>query len=245
MALDLTNCKFGRLLVVRRYEHDYITPSSQKHTPKWVCLCECGHTMITTTTQLRSGKTQSCGCLQQERASSTHMRHGGRFDRLHSIWANMKTRCYNPKYSEYSHYGGRGISVCDEWEEYQNFKDWALSVGYDDSSERGIMTIDRIDVNKGYSPDNCRFVNMFIQANNKQNNIRYEIDGKKMTLSEWARNLQIDYNYLYYRVRTKGMPLKDVVNAVQQHTGSNSQNRTSDSRYLSVSKQTVSKNTRN
>lgn len=214
MFMDLTGCRFGRLYVICRHKDDYITPSTQKHTSRWVCQCGCGNTTIVTLNQLRSGRTQSCGCLQKERASKANSKHGGRKDRLHMVWTNMKNRCYNPNYSEYACYGGRGITVCEEWKEYPEFKEWAISSGYDDSLERGVLTLDRIDINKGYSPDNCRFVTMSVQANNKQNNIRYEMDGTEMTLADWAKQLNIEYNYLYYRVRTKGIPLKDVVMAM-------------------------------
>lgn len=211
MSLNLQGQRFGRLRVTERYPYDYITPSTQKRTAKWICLCDCGNTAIVTTSGLRSGKTQSCGCLQRERSANAHRKHGGRYDRLHMVWANMKNRCYNANYAEYSSYGGRGIQVCDEWQQYSAFKEWALREGYDASQKRGVQTLDRIDVNADYGPSNCRFVNMYAQANNKQNNIRYSVNGEEHTLSEWARLLDISYNYLYYRVKTKHIPLDDVI----------------------------------
>ncbi len=123
----------------------------------------------------------------------------------------MKNRCYNPNYSEYYSYGGIGITVCDEWQEYQPFKEWAMSHGYDDSVKRGQKTLDRINVNMGYTPDNCRFVDMFVQANNKHNNIRYKYNGKEYSLRELSKISGKSYEYLYYRIRTKGMKVEEVV----------------------------------
>ena len=127
------------------------------------------------------------------------------------MWANMKNRCYNPNYSEYKSYGGRGISVCEEWMDYPQFKEWALFTGYDETLPRGQQTLDRIDYNGNYCPDNCRFVNMFIQANNKQDNVRITYNGEEHTLSEWANILNIKYDYLYYRFRTKGTPFEEII----------------------------------
>jgi hypothetical protein len=197
--------------VISRDSEDYITPSSQKHSAKWICQCDCGNLVSVLGRQLRNGHTKSCGCLQRERTANANRRHGGRYDRLHSVWSNMKNRCYNPNYAEFKDYGGRGITVCDEWLNYPEFKAWAISAGYNQSVKRGVLTLDRIDINKGYSPDNCRFVDMYVQANNKQNNIRYSVDGKEHTLAEWSKILNIDYDYLYYRVRTKQLPIESVI----------------------------------
>lgn len=181
---------------------------------RWNCVCECGNTTVVSSSQLKSRKTQSCGCLQKQRTAEANTTHGGRYERLHNTWANMKNRCSNPNYSEYHNYGGRGITVCDEWLEYEPFREWALSQGYDANAERGKYTIDRIDVNKGYSPSNCRFADMRTQANNMTNNIRYTINGVRKTLSEWALFYNIPYDKLYYQVRTKGLPIEEIVMAM-------------------------------
>lgn len=209
--MNLTGQRFGRLSVLYRHPKDYITPSTGKHTSRWVCQCDCGNVTVVNCSQLTGGRTQSCGCLQRERSAQAHTVHGGRYDRLHMIWANMKNRCYNPHYAEFDNYGGRGITVCKEWQEYPAFRDWALQAGYDSSNKRGTQTLDRIDFNDGYYPDNCRFVDMFTQANNKTDNIYIDYQGSTKTLSEWARLLNIPYDYLYYRVRTKGLPMQDVI----------------------------------
>lgn len=209
--MDLTGKRFGRLLVSGKSSNYYITPSSGKRHARWKCLCDCGKETEVITSQLTSGKTQSCGCLQRERTASANTKHGGRYDRLHAVWANMKNRCYNKNYAEYSSYGGRGIYVCDEWQTYPPFRDWAVKAGYDSTCGRGVKTLDRIDVDSCYCPENCRFVDMNVQANNKQNNIRYKMNGQEHTLSEWSKILSVEYDYLYYRVRTKNTPLEEVI----------------------------------
>lgn len=123
----------------------------------------------------------------------------------------MKSRCFNPNYSEYKDYGGRGITVCDEWLEYDGFRKWALENGYDENAKRRECTLDRIDINGNYCPENCRFVDMYTQANNKQYNIRFEYNGEKYSLSELSKLLNKPYDYLYYRLVTKGMSLEEIL----------------------------------
>ena len=158
MKLDnLTGRNFGRLTVLQRAE------SVNKRT-LWVCKCECGKEIIAESYNLKTGHTQSCGCLQREATSKANTTHGQRTTRLYRIWNCMKTRCYRKSYHAYKHYGGRGIRVCDEWlNNFNNFYDWAMANGYDDS-----LAIDRIDCNKGYNPQNCRWVTMAEQNKNKR-----------------------------------------------------------------------------
>lgn len=113
------------------------------------------------------------------------IKHGKRKTRLYRIWANMKTRCYNPNYTQYKDYGGRGITVCNEWKnDFQAFYDWSISNGYND-----ILQIDRIDNNKSYEPSNCRWVDRKTQGRNKRNNRNYTINGETHCLSEWCLSL--------------------------------------------------------
>lgn len=210
--MDLTGMIYGRLKVLYRYPADYITPSTGKHTSRWFCLCECGNTSIVSSSQLRSGKTQSCGCLQRERSAQAHTTHGGRYDRLHMMWANMKNRCFNPKYAEYKDYGGRGISVCEDWHTYEAFRDWALNMGYQSDAVRGKQTLDRIDIDGDYCPENCRLVDMYAQANNKQNTIKVKYHDQTLTLGELSQKVGITYNRLYYLIRTKGLSAEEAIN---------------------------------
>ena len=121
--------------------------------------------------------------------------------RLHSIFKHMKDRCYNPKHNSYKYYGGCGIRVCDKWNTphsqkgWRAFRDWALSHGYTDK-----LTIDRLDVNKGYSPENCRWVTMKVQNNNTRSNRRITYKGKTQTLSQWCEELGKNYFMVHARL---------------------------------------------
>lgn len=163
--IDRVGERFGRLVVLSRAD-DYVAPNGKKHV-MWKCLCDCGNETIVDVRQLIQGKTKSCGCLFKD---GNHKIHGGSYDRLYKVFANMNNRCYNKNADDYAYYGGRGIKICDEWRHnYSAFKEWAMASGYDENAQKWQCTIDRIDVDGDYSPDNCRWVPMSVQSKNRRN----------------------------------------------------------------------------
>lgn len=167
-TIDETGNRYGRLTVVCR------AGSTKGGIARWLCQCDCGGKKVVTGSRLRSGETRSCGCLEQEtRVSNGHKRmrptHGMSKSRLYDVWHGMKARCYRSTHPHYSDYGGRGISVCDEWaDSFSAFAEWALSHGYDENAPKGKCTLDRIDPDGDYCPENCRFADMVVQQNNRR-----------------------------------------------------------------------------
>jgi hypothetical protein len=181
---DLTGQRFGRLIAIKPIGKN----AANKYM--WLCQCDCGNLKEVEGCKLTKDHTKSCGCLQIERTIEANTKHGMATrkaeSRLYNVWRSMRKRCNNSKDKNYKHYGGRGIKVCEEWEDLQTFCQWALSNGYDDTLE-----IDRIDVNGNYEPQNCRFITHLENSNNKRNTRVAEIGGEVKPLSEWVRLLGV------------------------------------------------------
>ena len=179
---DKTGMRFGKLTVI-----EYAGSNAKQHS-LWLCKCECGKTTIVRGGNLTSGNTTSCGCKDHHLAKT----------RIYDIWHGMKSRCYRKNHVHYKNYGGRGISVCDEWKnDFMSFYDWAIKNGYDDS-----LTIDRINNDGNYCPENCRWVTQQEQMNNTRFNRNITFNGETHTLTEWSRICGISISSLYYRIRS-------------------------------------------
>lgn len=172
--LDLVGKRYGRLTVISFYD-------VQHGMSRWKCICDCGNETIAYGRHMISGNTQSCGCLGRERRLQSCTKHNLSHTRIYQVWADMKDRCYNPNNAAYRWYGGKGVSVCEEWHDPAKFAKWAMQSGYTDE-----LTIDRIDSSGDYRPDNCRWVTFAenLQAMRLSNAKEY-----------WATNLETGEHY--------------------------------------------------
>lgn len=190
-SVDLRGNKYGRLTVLDEAER------SQSGNIRWLCQCECGKTAIVHGSSLRSGRTKSCGCYQREQTGNATRIHGETRSRLHIEWSSMRSRCNNQKNKRYDRYGGRGITVCPEWDHsYVAFRDWAIANGYRDN-----LTIDRIDNDGNYEPQNCRWTTQKEQQNNKSTTVKIEYHGETLSIKGLAEKYDIDYHCLYARLQ--------------------------------------------
>ena len=192
--INLTGRRFGRLTVIEEAGRDKFSRTL------WKCECECGNEKIVPYGRLVRGDTRSCGCLAHDTTVQRNLRHGdsfrGKVERLYSIYNNIKTRCYNETDSHYERWGGRGIKMCDEWREsYDAFKEWALANGYEDN-----LTIERIDNDGDYCPENCKWITHKQQARNKRNNHFLTYNGERKCLGEWCEIYNIPRSTLWNRV---------------------------------------------
>lgn len=205
---DLTGQKFGRLTVLRQAP-DKIKPSGA-HSKMWECKCDCGNIKIISRSSLVSGDTVSCGCYHKEHAHDYGKKHGLTNTKLYTKWSGIVQRCTNPNAIHYDMYGGRGITICDEWRnDFYSFYSWSIENGYKDG-----LTIDRIDNNKGYYPENCRWTDLETQANNTRRNHYITYNNETKTLTQWARLLNVNVETLRYRVNHGNM--KDFLELTQR-----------------------------
>ena len=173
--MDLVGKRFGKWAVLE-YSHHV---GNHKY---WLCRCDCGNIKPVRQQNLVEGKSKSCGSCHGEKNIGDRTRKHGDFGKpLYCVWAAMKRRCFNKNVAYYEDYGGRGITVCDEWIDYIPFKEWALSTGYEEG-----LTIERIDVNGNYCPENCKWISLSEQNKNKRNSVRIEYNGQSYSIKEIA-----------------------------------------------------------
>jgi hypothetical protein len=193
--IDLTGQRFGKLVVLRRVE-DYIQPSG-KPMVMWECQCDCMQKKVIAGTSLKSGKTTSCGCYGKEQRLKSNTKHGLSHSRLKRIYYNMKSRCYNSNTPKFKNHGGRGITVCDEWlgeNGFINFYNWSFQNGY---SEK--LTLDRIDNDGNYEPNNCKWSTYEEQNFNRRNNRLFTINEETRTAKEWCKLTNTNINTFWQR----------------------------------------------
>ena len=187
--VDLTGMRFGRLEAIR-------TIGTDKRGEKiWECYCECGSFHNVLSSNLRTGHTKSCGCLDREKASERMTKHGMYGTRTYESWNRMLQRCYNPSAAYYEIYGGRGITVCEQWQTFENF--------FADMGESGEgETLDRIDNDKGYYKENCRWASRKEQARNRSSNVEITYNGRTQCIAAWEEELGFKYGTLWNRLNT-------------------------------------------
>lgn len=203
---DLTGNKYGRLTV------QGLSGKKGKHNRTyWACVCDCGNKVNVSHDRLTTGQTKSCGCLKVEMATSRIIHYNQEHNqkgenrkfpkcriRIRQIYRHILDRCYKEDDPQYKNYGARGIAVCEEWKNnFENFYKWSLCTGYKDS-----LTIDRIDVNGNYCPENCRWASMEAQANNKTNNVRIAYKEKQYTIAEFSKIIGIKTATMWNRYKS-------------------------------------------
>ena len=193
--VDLTGQKFNRLTVISR------DTNTKYGEATWKCYCDCEIEVSVRSYALKSGSTKSCGCYLrdvQKRTDNKYLKHGvfHKDSRLYSIWNAMMSRCYNKNNKRFKDYGLVGITVTEKWHDPSKFYIWAVNNGYSCN-----LTIDRINNFNGYSPDNCRWVDMKTQQNNRKNNKRFVVNGMSRTQREWEEFMGLSRGVIYNRLK--------------------------------------------
>lgn len=188
---DYIGKRYGHWKIIS-YSHS--TPSGHSY---YKCLCDCGVQKCVRLSKLISGESKSCGCKRRENYDKGGSKNGKR-TKLYRVWLGIRDRCKNPRNISYERYGAKGVTLCEEWEDFSVFRNWAESNGY-----RKGLSIDRIDNNIGYRADNCRWVDTYTQANNTRKNLYINACGKTLTVAQWAKALNIKYGYFYNALKTE------------------------------------------
>lgn len=196
--INLSGKKYGKLTVVKRI-------GTMWGAPYYECMCDCGNTTFVSAPNLRSGGTKSCGECTRHNLSNT---------RIYRIYNGMKQRCLNPNNPDYKHYGERGVKICQEWmDDFMSFYIWSMKNGYKDE-----LSIDRINVDGNYEPNNCRWATAKEQSNNTRSNRKVLYNGEEHTIAEWADILNLDYKTVSRRISQEGWDVERAFNTpIQEH----------------------------
>lgn len=200
-VVDLTGQRFGRYAVLKRVQND------KHNNAVWLCRCDCGKEKEVVGSALRKGVTLSCGCLHRDEMKKRQTTHGMSRARIRGIWNHMIQRCMNPNDQAYGYYGGRGILVCEEWRnDFTSFCDWSMRNGYAED-----LTLDRVDTNGNYCPENCRWVSRLEQQNNTRRVHVCEINGEHKSIAEWCRIYNVPHERVRRRVVDEGWNILDAL----------------------------------
>jgi len=206
-----------------------LTTVSKASNKRWNCVCVCGNATVTSVQNLNSGKAKSCGCLAREMTSARARKHGnggkkGQRTRAYHSWDGMIQRCTNPNFKQWKDYGGRGITVCEEWRDFSNF---LSDMGHPPEG----FTIDRIDNNLGYNKDNCRWVSRKEQQRNRRNSHKITIDGREKSMIDWAEEFGILIGSVHNRLQ-RGWTELEALGVKPRHTPKRTSYIRSDARWV-------------
>jgi len=188
--IDLRGKRFGRLTVIS------VFGKTKSLNTIWLCKCDCGNEIPVINTNLTRGNSKSCGCGNIEKICERNTTHGMTGTPLYKVWVSMRNRCNTKSCSVYRYYGGRGIKICNEWQEFNNFYNWAVKNGFKEG-----LTLDRKNNNGNYEPSNCRWVTQLMQSNNKRNNRYLTINGMTASLADICRLYNAKYKLVWKRLK--------------------------------------------
>ena len=199
--VDMIGRRFGRLLIISEDKRD------RQGIIYYKCRCDCGNEKIIKGTSIRAGITKSCGCYNRDIITKNDPKYK---TKLYSVYHSIKERCNNSKDKAFHNYGGRGIKISDEWNTFEKFEEWAYQSGYQEG-----LWIDRIDNDKDYSSNNCRWATPKEQQNNKRNCLYITIGGITKTATEWADISGINRATIYRRVKV-GLKENDILKPIDK-----------------------------
>lgn len=202
--------RFNRLKVIQFIK--------SKPKNKWLCQCDCGNTAISTGYKLKSGHTKSCGCIRTEKFKSRVTKHGisASHPKIYHAYMDMMARCYNPDLKNFHRYGGRGIMVCEEWKtNLESFLNWSLQNGFEEN-----LSLDRIQNDGNYEPNNCRWIPQLKQAQNRSTTVFIEHNGIKESMAATGRRYGITPQAIKFRL-AKGWSVKDALESPKTGTFKN------------------------